>query len=163
MNSNLKCLKTWYSSVFLLKLLQNLQGFPFLGSFLYLPFTFSIKVMNTKPHVSKTDYMKFDINGYKCIKSFSPRLIFNEIFIYNHLSLKFFFYLVKQHLHISCIYLMLWDFMLINLLFIFQLLKINISHLNSHITCSLCYGYFIDATTTTECLHTCKMLSYKSQ
>ncbi|XP_063434740.1 polycomb group RING finger protein 1-like [Mytilus trossulus] len=38
-----------------------------------------------------------------------------------------------------------------------ELLKINISHLNSHITCSLCYGYFIDATTTTECLHTfCK-------
>lgn len=40
--------------------------------------------------------------------------------------------------------------------FFFQLLKIKISDLNSHITCSLCAGYFIDATTTTECLHTCE-------
>lgn len=38
-----------------------------------------------------------------------------------------------------------------------ELLKITISDVNSHITCSLCAGYFIDATTTTECLHTfCK-------
>lgn len=38
-----------------------------------------------------------------------------------------------------------------------ELLKIKIADLNSHITCSLCAGYFIDATTTTECLHTfCK-------
>lgn len=31
-----------------------------------------------------------------------------------------------------------------------------ISELNSYITCKLCKGYFIDATTIIECLHTCK-------
>lgn len=28
--------------------------------------------------------------------------------------------------------------------------------LNEHIVCFLCAGYFIDATTITECLHTCE-------
>lgn len=31
-----------------------------------------------------------------------------------------------------------------------------IINLNQHITCKLCKGYFIDATTINECLHTCK-------
>ncbi|KAK7477507.1 hypothetical protein BaRGS_00031271 [Batillaria attramentaria] len=36
-------------------------------------------------------------------------------------------------------------------------LKIRIRDINPHIVCSLCAGYFIDATTITECLHTfCK-------
>lgn len=36
-------------------------------------------------------------------------------------------------------------------------LKIRIRDVNPHIVCSLCAGYFIDATTITECLHTfCK-------
>ncbi|XP_064603918.1 polycomb group RING finger protein 1-like isoform X2 [Liolophura sinensis] len=36
-------------------------------------------------------------------------------------------------------------------------LKISIRDVNPHIVCSLCAGYFIDATTITECLHTfCK-------
>ena len=30
------------------------------------------------------------------------------------------------------------------------------SDLNTHVVCSLCAGYFVDATTITECLHTCK-------
>lgn len=34
--------------------------------------------------------------------------------------------------------------------------KIRLSSLNNHITCEICGGYFIDATTVTECLHTCK-------
>lgn len=34
--------------------------------------------------------------------------------------------------------------------------RIKLSTLNSHITCGICEGYFIDATTVTECLHTCK-------
>ncbi|XP_017328877.1 polycomb group RING finger protein 1 isoform X3 [Ictalurus punctatus] len=35
--------------------------------------------------------------------------------------------------------------------------KIKIKDLNEHIVCYLCAGYFIDATTITECLHTfCK-------
>lgn len=40
--------------------------------------------------------------------------------------------------------------------------KIKLRSLNSHITCEICRGYFIDATTVTECLHTCKLedLSY---
>ena len=28
---------------------------------------------------------------------------------------------------------------------------------NQHVTCSLCAGYLVDATTITECLHTCKL------
>lgn len=38
-----------------------------------------------------------------------------------------------------------------------EILKIRIRDINTHIVCSLCAGYFIDATTITECLHTfCK-------
>ncbi|CAE1244897.1 PCGF1 [Acanthosepion pharaonis] len=38
-----------------------------------------------------------------------------------------------------------------------EMMKIRIRHVNPHIVCSLCAGYFIDATTITECLHTfCK-------
>lgn len=33
--------------------------------------------------------------------------------------------------------------------------RIPITELNQHITCTLCKGYFIDATTIIECLHTC--------
>ncbi|XP_031722749.1 polycomb group RING finger protein 3 isoform X1 [Anarrhichthys ocellatus] len=32
--------------------------------------------------------------------------------------------------------------------------KIQLCHINAHITCRLCDGYLIDATTVTECLHT---------
>lgn len=32
---------------------------------------------------------------------------------------------------------------------------IKIKTLNPHITCTICRGYLIDATTVTECLHTC--------
>lgn len=32
----------------------------------------------------------------------------------------------------------------------------KIKDLNEHIVCYLCAGYFIDATTITECLHTCE-------
>lgn len=38
---------------------------------------------------------------------------------------------------------------------LFQDLKIKIQLINPHIVCSMCAGYFIDATTITECLHTC--------
>ena len=33
---------------------------------------------------------------------------------------------------------------------------IRLKTLNPHITCKICRGYLIDATTVTECLHTCK-------
>ncbi|OPJ85915.1 hypothetical protein AV530_017739 [Patagioenas fasciata monilis] len=33
--------------------------------------------------------------------------------------------------------------------------KIKLWDINVHITCHLCNGYLIDATTVTECLHTC--------
>lgn len=36
--------------------------------------------------------------------------------------------------------------------------RIKLKTLNSHITCKICRGYFIDATTVTECLHTCKYI-----
>lgn len=34
--------------------------------------------------------------------------------------------------------------------------KVKMKELNEHIVCFLCAGYFIDATTITECLHTCE-------
>ena len=43
----------------------------------------------------------------------------------------------------------------------FQPLKIRILEINPHIVCSLCAGYFIDATTIMECLHTCKLTRMK--
>ena len=36
--------------------------------------------------------------------------------------------------------------------------KVRLKTVNVHITCFLCKGYLIDATTITECLHTCKYL-----
>lgn len=34
--------------------------------------------------------------------------------------------------------------------------------INEHITCSLCAGYLIEATTITECLHTCETHNNKN-
>ena len=36
-----------------------------------------------------------------------------------------------------------------------------IRELNPHIVCALCAGYFIDATTISECSHTCEYLASK--
>ena len=36
--------------------------------------------------------------------------------------------------------------------------RIKITELNPHLMCVLCGGYFIDATTIIECLHSCKYL-----
>lgn len=44
-------------------------------------------------------------------------------------------------------------------IFLFSLpqpLRLQIRDFNPHIVCSLCAGYYIDATTITECLHTCE-------
>ena len=30
---------------------------------------------------------------------------------------------------------------------------------NCHLICTVCRGYYVDATTITECLHSCKSLS----
>lgn len=35
--------------------------------------------------------------------------------------------------------------------------KVKLKTVNPHITCTLCKGYLIEATTITECLHTCKL------
>ncbi|RXM28725.1 Polycomb group RING finger protein 3 [Acipenser ruthenus] len=40
--------------------------------------------------------------------------------------------------------------------------KIKLWDINAHITCRLCEGYLIDATTVTECLHTCYILAVKT-
>lgn len=40
---------------------------------------------------------------------------------------------------------------------------ISLSEINEHITCRLCDGYLIDATTIVECLHTCKWASVVNQ
>lgn len=37
--------------------------------------------------------------------------------------------------------------------------KVKLKTLNQHICCKICKGYLIDATTVTECLHTCKFSS----
>lgn len=34
--------------------------------------------------------------------------------------------------------------------------KIPLKFVNAHITCSICKGYLIDATTLVECLHSCE-------
>lgn len=34
--------------------------------------------------------------------------------------------------------------------------RVKITELNPHLTCPLCAGYLIDATTIVECLHSCK-------
>lgn len=34
--------------------------------------------------------------------------------------------------------------------------RVKLKTINPHITCKICGGYFIDATTVTECLHTCE-------
>lgn len=34
---------------------------------------------------------------------------------------------------------------------------VSLSELNPHFVCVLCFGYFVDATTITECMHTCKL------
>ncbi|KAK3698103.1 hypothetical protein QZH41_017523 [Actinostola sp. cb2023] len=39
--------------------------------------------------------------------------------------------------------------------------NISLSQLNEHITCRLCKGYLIDATTIVECLHTCEIQRQK--
>lgn len=36
--------------------------------------------------------------------------------------------------------------------------KIKLKEVNLHLTCYLCKGYFIDATTISECLHSCKYM-----
>lgn len=36
--------------------------------------------------------------------------------------------------------------------------KIKLTEINEYLTCYLCKGYLIDATTITECLHSCKYL-----
>nr|XP_045591327.1 polycomb complex protein BMI-1-A-like [Procambarus clarkii] len=36
-------------------------------------------------------------------------------------------------------------------------MSVSMSELNPHFVCVLCFGYFVDATTITECMHTfCK-------
>ena len=36
--------------------------------------------------------------------------------------------------------------------------QIYLTDVNPYITCVLCKGYLVDATTITECLHTCKKI-----
>lgn len=39
--------------------------------------------------------------------------------------------------------------------------RILLADVNQFITCELCKGYLIDATTITECLHTCNFFGGK--
>jgi hypothetical protein len=41
-----------------------------------------------------------------------------------------------------------------------QVSKLQITKLNPHLTCLLCGGYFIEATTIIECLHSCEYLKF---
>ena len=40
-------------------------------------------------------------------------------------------------------------------------MKPKLKDLNENITCSICFGYLIDATTVIECLCTCELIVYK--
>ncbi len=44
-----------------------------------------------------------------------------------------------------------------------QKTKIHLTDVNEFITCVLCKGYLIDATTITECLHTCISNNFKNK
>ena len=37
---------------------------------------------------------------------------------------------------------------------------VNLTDLNPHFVCVLCFGYFVNATTISECMHTCKYYIY---
>ena len=37
--------------------------------------------------------------------------------------------------------------------------RVRLKVVNPHITCTLCRGYLIEATTITECLHTCEYMN----
>lgn len=54
---------------------------------------------------------------------------------------------------------MVWrfPFLIVFLLFTMER-RIKLKTLNEHIMCAICSGYLIDATTVTECLHTCKFI-----
>lgn len=41
-----------------------------------------------------------------------------------------------------------------------QVAKLQITNLNPHLICGLCRGYYIDATTIIECLHSCEYLPF---
>ena len=41
-----------------------------------------------------------------------------------------------------------------------NLVKLNITDLNQYLTCGLCSGYLYEASTVTECMHTCKFLLF---
>ena len=43
--------------------------------------------------------------------------------------------------------------------FLFSQVPILLKDLNEHIVCSICNGYIVDATTVTECLHSCELVS----
>ena len=36
--------------------------------------------------------------------------------------------------------------------------RIAVRDLNQHIVCAICYGYYIDPATITECLHSCEYI-----
>ena len=36
--------------------------------------------------------------------------------------------------------------------------RIAVRDLNQHIVCALCFGYYIDPATITECLHSCEYI-----
>ena len=39
--------------------------------------------------------------------------------------------------------------------------RIKLTDLNPHLVCVLCGGYYIDATTIIECLHSCKYINFE--
>lgn len=64
--------------------------------------------------------------------------------------------LLSLHLMVlrTVVYVCTWMKCYVYLLFSQNTVKMR--DINQHITCSLCAGYLIDATTITECLHTCE-------
>jgi len=40
--------------------------------------------------------------------------------------------------------------------------KVQLTEINEHLVCQLCFGYLVDATVITECQHTCEFSFYVS-
>lgn len=38
--------------------------------------------------------------------------------------------------------------------------KVKLKDITSNLTCPLCSGYLVDATTVIECLHSCKLIAF---
>lgn len=78
------------------------------------------------------------------------------------------FQLVRRNITQDCLTQLVYGFetekaCILNLLPLHLQRLLNLAELTPYIMCSICKGYLIDATTITECLHTCKHIAHISE